>query len=85
MTDHRSRPRWHEALRLCPAILGVLVLTLGCDRAKDAKKDAPPPPDGSPAERPRVHLLGSGTILNEALRAQEILAQRFGVAATDRG
>jgi pyruvate dehydrogenase E1 component len=45
-------------------------------------KDAPPPPDGSPAERPRVHLLGSGTILNEALRAQEILAQRFGVAAT---
>ena len=44
MTDHRSRPRWRRALRLCPAILGVLVLTLGCDRAKDAKKDAPPPP-----------------------------------------
>jgi membrane fusion protein (multidrug efflux system) len=31
-------------LRLCPAILGVLVLTLGCDRAKSAKQDAPPPP-----------------------------------------
>ena len=44
MTDPRSRPRWRRALRLYPAILGVLVLTLGCDRAKDAKKDAPPPP-----------------------------------------
>ena len=44
MTDPRSRPRWRGPLRLCPAILGVLVLTLGCDRAKDAKKDAPPPP-----------------------------------------
>ena len=44
MTNPRSRPRWRGALRLCPAILGVLVLTLGCDRAKDAKKDAPPPP-----------------------------------------
>ena len=44
MTDHRSRPRWRRALRQCPAILGVLVLTLGCDRAKDAKKDAPSPP-----------------------------------------
>jgi membrane fusion protein (multidrug efflux system) len=44
VTDPRSRPRWSGALRLCPAILGVLVLTLGCDRAKDAKKDAPPPP-----------------------------------------
>ncbi|HEX7183500.1 MAG TPA: pyruvate dehydrogenase (acetyl-transferring), homodimeric type [Thermoanaerobaculia bacterium] len=37
-------------------------------------------PEG-PAERPRIHLLGSGTILNEALRAQQILAERFGVAA----
>ena len=44
MTDPRSRPLWRGALRLCPAILGVLVLTVGCDRAKDAKKDAPPPP-----------------------------------------
>jgi pyruvate dehydrogenase E1 component len=45
-------------------------------------KDAPPPPEGSPGERPRIHLFGSGPILNEALRAQEILAQRYGVAAT---
>ena len=29
---------------MCTAILGVLVLTLGCDRTKEAKKDAPPPP-----------------------------------------
>ncbi len=28
-----------------------------------------------------VHLLGSGSILREALRAQEILAERYGVAA----
>jgi pyruvate dehydrogenase E1 component len=41
-------------------------------------KDAPE----GPAERPRIHLFGSGPILGEALRAQEILAQRFGVAAT---
>jgi len=44
VTDSRSTPRWRRALRLCPAVLGVLALTLGCDRAKDAKKDAPPPP-----------------------------------------
>jgi pyruvate dehydrogenase E1 component len=57
----------------------------------------PPMPDGctegiirgaykyKPAEqadgRPRVHLFGSGTILNEALRAQELLADKFSVAA----
>ncbi len=29
----------------------------------------------------KIHLLGSGTLLREALRAQEILADRFGVAA----
>ncbi len=29
----------------------------------------------------RVHLLGSGSILREALRAQEMLAEHFGVAA----
>jgi pyruvate dehydrogenase E1 component len=30
---------------------------------------------------PTVHLLGSGAILRETLRAQELLAERFGVAA----
>lgn len=34
-----------------------------------------------PTTTPHVHLLGSGAILNEALRAQEILEQRYGVAA----
>jgi pyruvate dehydrogenase E1 component len=33
------------------------------------------------AERPRVQLLGSGPLVNEALRAQELLAERWGVAA----
>jgi len=32
-------------------------------------------------KRPRVHLFGSGAILREALRAQEILDEQFGVAA----
>src|ERR1700674_724806 len=30
---------------------------------------------------PRAHLLGSGSLLREALRAQQILAERYGVAA----
>ncbi|HEX3530347.1 MAG TPA: pyruvate dehydrogenase (acetyl-transferring), homodimeric type [Thermoanaerobaculia bacterium] len=37
-------------------------------------------PEGQPA-RPHVHLLGSGSVLAEALRAQQILAERYGVAA----
>jgi pyruvate dehydrogenase E1 component len=32
-------------------------------------------------ERPRVQLFGSGTILREALRARDLLAERFGVGA----
>jgi pyruvate dehydrogenase E1 component len=39
-----------------------------------------PAPDGE-AGRPHVHLLGSGSVLAEALRAQQILAERYGVAA----
>jgi pyruvate dehydrogenase E1 component len=37
------------------------------------------PPEGDPGRR--VHLLGSGTILNEAIRAGEILEDRFGIPA----
>jgi pyruvate dehydrogenase E1 component len=36
---------------------------------------------GLGADRPRVQLLGSGAMMREALRAQELLAERFGVAA----
>src|SRR5436305_2117840 len=32
-------------------------------------------------ERPRLHIFGSGSLLREAMRAQEILAERYGVAA----
>ena len=39
-------------------------------------KEAPEGMDG-----PRVHLIGSGSLHREALRAQQILAERFGVAA----
>ncbi|HSF43099.1 MAG TPA: pyruvate dehydrogenase (acetyl-transferring), homodimeric type [Thermoanaerobaculia bacterium] len=39
-----------------------------------------PAPEGE-GNRPRVHLFGSGTILREAERAQQILAERYGVAA----
>jgi pyruvate dehydrogenase E1 component len=31
--------------------------------------------------QPRAHLLGSGAILNEAIKAQQILAEQYGVAA----
>ncbi|NUN98505.1 MAG: hypothetical protein HUU16_20295 [Candidatus Omnitrophica bacterium] len=34
-----------------------------------------------PGNRPRIHLFGSAAILREALRAQEILAEKYGVAA----
>ena len=33
------------------------------------------------AKRPKVQLLGSGAILREALRAQELLEQQFGVSS----
>jgi pyruvate dehydrogenase E1 component len=36
---------------------------------------------GGSTPRSKVHLLGSGAILREVLRAQELLAERFGVAA----
>ncbi len=36
---------------------------------------------GQKSEVSKVHLFGSGTILREALRAQGILAERFGIAA----
>ena len=35
----------------------------------------------TPAETPRAQLLGSGAILREVLRAQELLEEKFGVAA----
>ncbi len=40
-----------------------------------------PAPQGEAADRPRAHLFGSGSLMHEALRAQGILADRFGVAA----
>jgi pyruvate dehydrogenase E1 component len=42
------------------------------------------PPGAAPEGadlRPRVHILGSGSLHREAVRAQQILAERFGVAA----
>jgi pyruvate dehydrogenase E1 component len=38
-------------------------------------------PSPAPENKPRVHLFGSGAILREVLRAQEILDERYGVAA----
>ena len=34
-----------------------------------------------PKEIPHVHLLGSGAILNEVVKAQKLLADKFGIAA----
>jgi pyruvate dehydrogenase E1 component len=39
------------------------------------------PSAGGGAGRPRVRLLGSGALLNEALRAQKLLEEEYGVAA----
>jgi pyruvate dehydrogenase E1 component len=49
--------------------------------AKGAEKERKAGGGKPAAERPRAHLLGSGSLLREALRAQEILAERYGVAA----
>ncbi len=38
-------------------------------------------PAARPGKAPRVHLFGSGPILNEVLRAQGLLREHFGVAA----
>ena len=47
--------------------------------APGAARAAGTPAAGAAA--PRVHLLGSGAILNEVLKAQDLLAERYGVAA----
>ena len=39
------------------------------------------PASGEDVEGPRVQLFGSGAILNEVVAAQELLAERYGVAA----
>jgi pyruvate dehydrogenase E1 component len=38
-------------------------------------------PPATPSKGTKIHLLGSGSILREALRAQELLSERFGVHA----
>jgi len=38
-------------------------------------------PADKPGKKPRIHLFGSASILREALKAQQMLAQDFGVAA----
>jgi pyruvate dehydrogenase E1 component len=44
-------------------------------------KAAPQREDDRDGNRPHLHLLGSGSLLREALRAQDILAEKYGVAA----
>ncbi|HEY4574356.1 MAG TPA: pyruvate dehydrogenase (acetyl-transferring), homodimeric type, partial [Thermoanaerobaculia bacterium] len=44
-------------------------------------RPAPPGWEGVADNRPHIHLFGSGSLLREAMRAQEILAERYGVAA----
>ncbi len=53
---------------------GILHGMYKCRRAPDVGS-------AKGAKRTPVHLLGSGSILRESLRAQEILAERFGIAA----
>ena len=78
-----TRPRWRGALRLCPVILGVLVLTLGCDRAKDAKKDAPPPPPPqvvvAEVVQRTVPIIRDFTARTDAIPTVEVRARVAGV------
>jgi pyruvate dehydrogenase E1 component len=55
----------------------------GCEEGilRGMYKFRPAPPVRNRSVRRKVHLLGSGPILREALRAQELLAERYGVAA----
>jgi pyruvate dehydrogenase E1 component len=50
----------------------------GMYRLRDVAAAGPPVAAGLP----RVHLLGSGAILREVLRAADLLAERWGVAST---
>ncbi len=43
--------------------------------------EMPAKPKGKRKARPKAHILGSGAILREALRAQQILAEKYEVAA----
>jgi pyruvate dehydrogenase E1 component len=56
-------------------IRGMHRLSAGADSGKKEKGK------GKKGEQPRVNLLGSGTILREAMAAAELLAVDFGVAA----
>ncbi len=50
-------------------------------RASCGAVPAPPRAGGAPDKAPRAQLLGSGAILNEVVRAQALLAEKYGVAA----
>jgi pyruvate dehydrogenase E1 component len=53
-------------------------------KARSSTPDAPPASDVAATgdgRAPRAHLFGSGPIIREALRAQEILADKYGVSA----
>ena len=56
-------------------IKGMYLLSAGAESGKKEKGK------GKKAEQPHVNLLGSGTILREAMAAAELLAKDFGVAA----
>ncbi len=48
---------------------------------KLSTRDADSKPSATGAGKPRVRLFGSGAILRESLRAQELLAEKFGVGS----
>ena len=50
-------------------------------RAAESSGDPSTPSNQRRPVRPRVHLFGSGAIIREALQAQELLDQKFNVAA----
>ena len=67
----------NEMYEMLPMPVGVREGILrGMYRLRAAEKDAE-----KKQGQPRAHLLGSGAILNEALKAQQILADQYKVAA----
>jgi pyruvate dehydrogenase E1 component len=53
----------------------------GMYKFRPAAREAESGKRGAKSAGPRAHLLGSGSILHETLRAQQILAERFQIAA----
>jgi membrane fusion protein, multidrug efflux system len=83
VTDPGSRPRWRGPLRRCLTVLAVLVVMVGCDRAKSAKQNAPPPPPPqvvvAEVTQRTVPIVRDFTARTDAIPTVEVRARVAGV------